>query len=75
MSDYLNSIGINIDPSQFDVIPSALSEAESQVADIGGQMADDSTISVEAEQVQQTNTITDTKDYTDAVPHVSAGAT
>ena len=74
MSDYLNSIGINIDPSQFDVIPTALSDAEGQVADIGAQMADDSTISVEAEQVQQTNTVTDTKDYTDAVPHVSPGA-
>ena len=71
MVDYLNSIGIQIDPSQFEVIPDAMDEAANEVDAATDAIVESGTISGESTVESDTQTDTDRKDFTDAIPQIS----
>jgi hypothetical protein len=71
MVGYLNSIGIQVDPSQFDAIPEAVSAAADDVSAETDRMVEEGSFTTETTQESNQETNTDKVELTNAVPHVN----
>ena len=71
MAAYLNGIGIQIDPNQFEPLVEGAKNAADGVGEAAQEAADAASTDVEADQVTSINTSTDEKQFTDAYPHVN----
>lgn len=71
MAAYLNNIGINIDPNQFEPLVQGAENAAAGVGEAAQEAADAASMDVEANQVTSTDTATDQKQFTDAYPNVN----
>lgn len=71
MAAYLNSIGIKIDPNQFQPLADSANATADAVGEAAQAAADNASMDVEANQVTNVNTSTDEKQFTDAYPHVN----
>ena len=71
MAAYLNSIGIKINPDQFQPLVDSANAATEGVGEAAQEAADAASMDVEANQVTNVNTSTDEKQFTDAYPNVN----